>query len=232
MKAEFRKHFEEARSRLSKILLFFLFCTLLSYPLAKPVMQAVKDDMLSGVELVVIEPQEAIIAYIWASLLMGVLLTVPFMTYHLWVFMAPGLKKSEKNLILRLFVPAVFLFGLGCAFGYFVLMPVSLKFLISQATPLATPMLSLYSTFSFITYLLILLGLMFEFPLISYGLSRAGFLSHETMRQYRRHAIVASFLFAAVVTDPSPVTQVILAAPMVALYEVGVLTAKIGGGGR
>jgi sec-independent protein translocase protein TatC len=232
VKASFGQHLAEARRRLIHVLVVFALAAVLSYPLAKPLLAKVKSDLLGDVELVVLGPQEALMAYLRVSVLMGFALTLPFMMYHLWVFIAPGLLKHERTLILYLVVPSIILFALGVAFGYLVLLPVALRFLLASAVGLATPMLSLGTTFSFITSILLTLGVIFQLPLVTAALTKLGVVDHQMLARYRRHAIVLVFLAAALLTDPSVITQLILAAPMVLLYELGIVTSRLVGGRR
>ncbi|MFH1055512.1 MAG: twin-arginine translocase subunit TatC [Candidatus Altiarchaeota archaeon] len=233
MKASFTEHLIEFRRRLIVVLAFLIAATVLSYPLAQPLLLKMKEDLLGGINLVIIEPQEAVMAYFSVSLLLGFTFTLPVLTYHLWAFIAPGLLKQERRMLAYLIIPSVFMFLIGVAFGYYVLLPVALKFLLASAEPLATPMISLGSATSFITSLLLALGVVFQLPLITAALSRLGVLDYRTLARYRRHVIVLIFLIAGIITaDPGFVTQTLLAVPMVLLYEVGILTSRVAGGKR
>jgi sec-independent protein translocase protein TatC len=186
---------------------------------------------LGGIPLVIIEPQEAVVAYVNVSILIGCLITLPVFTYNMWAFIAPALMKREKTLILCLVAPSVLMFLLGVAFGYVILLPAALRFMIDEAAPLATPMISLGSAISLITSMLLALGIVFQWPLITAALGRLGIVKAGSLSAYRRHAIVLIVLLAGIITpDPSIVPQLILSVPMVMLYELGILTSKIAGG--
>jgi sec-independent protein translocase protein TatC len=183
--------------------------------------------------MIMIGPQEALMAYVNVSILIAFALTLPVITYHMWAFIAPGLLKKEKMMLAYLVIPSVALFVIGVSFGYFILLPIILRFLIASAVPLAIPMLSLESTFSFIVTILLALGLVFQLPLITAALTKLGVIRPKTLTGNRRHAIVLLFLAAGIITpDPTVVPQIILAVPLILLYEIGILTSKLAGGGR
>jgi sec-independent protein translocase protein TatC len=228
----FRGHLTELRRRLVFVTVLFFLSSVLSYPLAQPLLMKVKADLFGGMPLVILDPQEAVMAYVKVSMLLGFALTLPALAYHAWAFVAPGLLADEKRLIAYLLAPSAALFLLGAAFGYFIVLPVALGFLIESARPLATPMISLDAAMSFVVFILFALGVVFQIPLVTWALARLRVLSAAQLARYRRHAIVLIFLAAGIITpDPSPVTQTILAVPMVLLYEVGIFAAKAAGGG-
>jgi len=231
VKASFTEHLAELRRRQIIVLAVFTLTTVLSYPLSKPILSKVKSDLLADTPLVILAPQEALMAYVRVSMLVGFGLTLPVLTYHLWAFIAPGLLQRERRLLLYLVLPSALMFALGVLFGYFVLLPVTLRLMLSSAAPLATPMLSLGTTFSFITSILLALGVTFQLPLATAALTKLGVLDAPALSRHRRHAIVLLLLAAAIVTpDPSVIPQLILAVPMILLYELGILTSKLAGG--
>jgi sec-independent protein translocase protein TatC len=233
VKQPFADHLAELRRRLITVLALYMLIAVLSYPLAKPLLSRMKADLLPGAHLIIVDPQEAVMSYIKASLLIAFALTLPVTAYHAWAFAAPALLRDEKRLIAYLIVPSTIMFAAGAAFGYLILLPVALGFLIGEAEPLATPMLSMDAAFSFITFILLAMGLVFQLPLVCAALAKLGVLTPARLSHYRRHAIVLIFLASGIITpDPSPVTQALLAAPMMVLYELGILAAKIAGGGH
>ncbi|MFH0862445.1 MAG: twin-arginine translocase subunit TatC [Candidatus Altiarchaeota archaeon] len=231
MTDSFTDHLIELRRRTVSALIVFLIASVASYPLAQPMLLKIKSDMLPDASLVIIDPAEAVTAYVNVSLLMGFILALPATVYHMWAFLDPALRRQERKMMLFLIVPSVSLFLAGVAFGYFILVPTALRFLLDSSEPLATPMLSLASTISFVTTILLALGFLFQWPLITAVLGRLGFLKAGTLSQYRRHSIVFIILAAGIITpDPTIIPQLILSAPMMLLYETGIITSKIAGG--
>lgn len=221
----------ELKRRLLAVLALLAFASVASYPLAQPLLLKVKGDLFPGVRLVILQPQEAIITYLKTSILIGFAFTLPAITYHLWAFLAPGLLKDEKRMVTTLVIPSAIMFVTGAAFGYYLLLPATLGFLIDSAAPLAEPMISLDEAVSFVTFILAALGMVFQMPLASWALARLGAVSSGDLAAYRRHAIVLIFLAAGVITpDPSPITQILLALPMMLLYEASIISAKLAGG--
>lgn len=231
MKASFTEHLAELRRRLVSVVVLFVLATIVSYPLAQPLLAKVKSDLLDGVPLVILEPQEAVVAYVNVSMLIGFALTLPALTYHMWAFISPALMAREKRMTLYLIAPSALLFALGVAFGYLILLPLAFRILLAEAMPLASPMLSLGSVVSFITTLLFALGVVFQMPLVTAALAKLGVLKARTLGEYRRHVIVLIVLAAGIITpDPTIVPQLILSVPMILLYELGIFTAKLAGG--
>ncbi|MBD3389197.1 MAG: twin-arginine translocase subunit TatC [Candidatus Altiarchaeales archaeon] len=230
VKASLTEHLKELRRRLISVLSVFAIAAILSYPISPSLLSRAKADLLGDLDLVVLGPQEALMIYVKVSVLLGFAFTMPVLTYHVWAFISPGLLKKEKEFIAYLVLPSALLFASGLLFGYYALLPVALKFLIASAQPLATPMLSLDHTFTFIVSILLALGVIFQLPLVTAALARLGLLDSRALSRYRRHSIVVILLVSAMVTDPSVVTQLLLAVPMIILYEVGIFTSKLAGG--
>ncbi len=221
----------ELRRRLLAVLALLAFASLVSYPLAQPLLLKAKEDLFPGVRLVILQPQEAIVTYLKTSILIGFALTLPAMTYHLWAFLAPGLLRDERRMATALVIPSAVLFAAGIAFGYCLLLPATIGFLIGSAAPLAEPMISLDEAASFVTFILAALGLVFQMPLATWALARLGAVTPGGLAAYRRHAVVLIFLASGLITpDPGPLTQILLAMPMMLLYEAGILSAKLAGG--
>jgi sec-independent protein translocase protein TatC len=230
VKEPFIGHLEELRHRLISCLAILALGTVISYPLAKPLLLRMKHDLMGAIPLVIIDPTEAVVAYVNVSFVLGFLLALPAMAYQFWAFIWPALFKRERRALLYLVVPSVSLFFLGLSFGYFFLIPTTLDFMIGEAAPLATPMVSLAAAASLISNLLLALGIVFQWPLISAALARIGVLGADDLARYRRHAIVLIVLVAGIITpDPTIVPQLVLSIPMIALFEAGILTARMAG---
>jgi sec-independent protein translocase protein TatC len=224
-------HLLELRERILKSLGVLVLATLLSLWMVPYVIGRIRSDLLSGYSLVVLSPLEAVTVEIQVALLFGTALSLPAIAYQAWRFISPGLRKEEKRIILYTLLPSVALYVLGAAFAYLFVLPVSLGFLLESASNLATPMLSLGETVGFVATVTLLMGLLFEMPLAAAALARTGLIGHKTLSSKRGYAIVVIFIVAAAVTpDPSPVTQILVAVPMLLLYEGSILAARLAGG--
>lgn len=164
-----------------------------------------------------------------ASLLVGLLTAMPFVLYQMVRFVAPGLSPSERRYLYGLLPAVVLAFLLGAAFGYRVLFPPAIHFLLSFGSDIATPYIRIGSYVSLMISLLFWMGIVFETPIVLFFLSRIGVVSPEQLGRQRRYAIVVAFILGALITPTfDPVNQTLVALPIIVLYEVGIWLAKIG----
>jgi sec-independent protein translocase protein TatC len=139
------------------------------------------------------------------------------------MFVAPGLYIHERRHVPRIIISATLLFLMGVAFAYFFIIPFALNFFLGLAPTTIKTNIAIDFYISFVIRLLVVFGIIFQLPILSFFLSRMGILKPEHMRKYRRHAIVVIFILAAVFTPPDPFTQVMLAIPLILLYEFSIL---------
>lgn len=152
----------------------------------------------------------------------------PFLLWQMWQFIAAGLYSHERRVVLSYFPASIGLFLGGVLFGYFVMLPIGLYFLISAFPPeFAGSMLRLSEYFSFITMLSLALGLVFQLPLVMFALVHVDLVERATFVKYRAHFIVAAFVVSAVLTPPDPFTQSLMAVPMILLFELGLLATRV-----
>ena len=216
-------HIEELRSRIIKSIIFIITCSVFVYNfideflpiLAKPVGK-----------LVFIAPQEAFVTNIQIAFIGGLFLSSPFVLYQLWRFIAVGLKSDEKKYVL-IFGPLSFVFFLvGCAFGYFIIVPIGMRFLLSFSSDFITPMITISKYISFLGLLTLVFGLVFQLPLVILFLTKIGIVDSKFLSKRRREAIVIIFIAASILTPPDVITQVLMALPLIVLYELGVIFSK------
>lgn len=161
--------------------------------------------------------------HIWVSLIAGFILAFPYIIWEVWRFVKPGLHSHEKKYSRAVLFFAAILFGLGVLFGYYLIVPLSIQFLgtynISSEVNNLIDLMSYISTVSTVT---LASGLIFELPILVYFLARAGLLTPEWMRTYRRHAFVITLILSAVITPPDISSQILVALPIVILYEISI----------
>lgn len=161
--------------------------------------------------------------HIWVSLIAGFILAFPYIIWEIWRFVKPGLHPHERKYSRVILMFAAILFGLGVLFGYYLIVPLSIQFLgtynISAEVNNLIDLLSYISTVATVT---LAAGLIFELPIIVYFLARAGLLTPEWMRTYRRHAFVLTLILSAVITPPDISSQILVALPIVILYEISI----------
>lgn len=159
----------------------------------------------------------------------GLLVASPLIFYQVWAFISPGLYKEEKRYIIPLAIFSALFFAGGALFCYYIVFPYAFTFFISYSTPeiVITPKVSDY--ISFTLKLLFAFGLIFEMPIFTFFLARMGVLTARMMRKGQKYAIVGIFILAAILTPPDVVSQLLMACPMLALYELSIGIAAIFG---
>ena len=223
----FIDHLEEFRWRLIKSILsiiigglitfFFIdnFLELLLLPLSNV-------DSKNPVNLQVLSVQGMFIIKWTIALVGGIIFSVPIITYQIWKFIAPGLYANEKGFVLPLVLFSFLSFTTGILFSYFILIPYCLNFFASLSGDTVLNNFSINHYFSFITWMLLGSGIVFQLPVISFLLSIIGLLTPPFMRHYRRHSIVAIFILSSFITPPDPVSMLVMALPLIILYEISI----------
>ncbi len=176
-------------------------------------------------------PFESYMVYFKTAFLAGALLVAPYIFYQVWRFISPGLYKKEQRGILWLAIFSAFFFVGGAVFGYFVVFPTGFKFVVEvlQNTPIVfMPRIDDY--FSFSSKFLLAFGLTFELPLLILLLARMGFIDYSHIHKFRKYAVILIFVAAGILTPgPDILSQVLMAAPLILLYELGGLAAHLFG---
>ncbi len=158
------------------------------------------------------------------SIIGGVVLAFPFIFYQLWAFVKPGLKQNETSVVRGLVYYVSLLFFLGILFGYFVVAPLCVQFFGTyQISKDIENIFTINSYMSTIISTVFYTGLLFLLPIVAYIFAKLGIITPEFLRKYRKHAIVGVLILAAIITPPDLVSQVIVAIPIVLLYEISIL---------
>ena len=232
-KLPFTGHLEELRRRL--IICFiavgigFAGCYLFKERLFAILMDPLVRVMQPGQNLIFTGLAEAFFTYLKVSFLAGLMIAFPVIIYQFWMFVAPGLYDKEKRLLIPIvFLSSVFFVG-GALFGYFIVFPFGFKFFLGFATDIIRPLPSMKEYLSFSSKLLIAFGLVFELPLVITFLAKLGIVSVDFLKKNRKYALVIFFAGAAILTPPDVVTQVMMALPLMVLYEISIVGARIFG---
>jgi sec-independent protein translocase protein TatC len=232
----FLDHFRELRARLVKICiavgLGFGLCWIFKSHLVDALFQPLLNALAATgqpANIVALGVPEKFITYMEIALMGGIFVSSPVIFYQIWAFVAPGLYDEEKTCIIPVALASAVFFVLGALFCYGVLFPNALPFLLGFGEEYMrdTPRMSEY--FSFALQLLLAFGLIFELPLFVFFLARLGIVSAAALRRFRRYYIVGAFIAAAVLTPPDVMSQLIMAAPMLLLYELGIFIAMLFG---
>ncbi|RKX22904.1 MAG: twin-arginine translocase subunit TatC [Candidatus Zixiibacteriota bacterium] len=223
----FLDHLEELRRCLIKSVLAVVLFSFVAFYFADYIMEFIKIPLQNKVELYNIAVTGSFYAYLKVSLICGFIASLPFNFYQMWSFVAPGLYKKEKLLIIPLVFFSTILFLIGASFCYVVVLPLSFAFLIGFSGDVIINTITIGSYISFVGLLLIAFGFGFQMPIVAYVLGKMGILSHEFLSKGRRYALVAILIVGAIITPPDVFTQFLLAIPLYILYEISIIIVKI-----
>ncbi|MCI7812972.1 MAG: twin-arginine translocase subunit TatC [Lachnospiraceae bacterium] len=218
-------HLRELRNRIVICLICFVVAFLVGLNFAPQIvemMTAMGEEY--GYVYVFIAPQELLMQYFSVALLAALCIALPVIVYNVWAFIRPGLRKNENLLFLSALFCGLICFIIGILFAYKIMMPFMLYFLIhlSEGSEISAS-ISVQSYLTFVFSIFIIFGFIFELPVLSCILTQLGFLKTSWMKKGRKLIIVCIFLVAAVVTPPDIVSQVMVAIPMIGLYELSIL---------
>ena len=158
----------------------------------------------------------------------GLIVSFPWVFYQFWSFVKPGLYDKEQKAARGVVYVCSFLFLLGTSFGYFILAPFAINFLVNyQVSDLVTSTVTLSSYVGYMTMFILPTGILFQMPLLVYFLSKIGLITPEFMKQYRKHAFVFILLLSAILTPPDIVTQFLIGVPVYGMYEASILVARV-----
>jgi len=226
-KLTFIEHLSELRQRLLKCLIVLAITTIASFVFAEHIFHILISPA-GDINLIFIEMTEMISTYMKVSLACGVIFAMPYLIYHLIMFVSPALTRQEKKYVYWILPWITLMFAAGVAFGYFILIPPATKFLITFGSEIATPQIKIGNYISLVARLLVASGGVFETPVIIMFLARLGIVTPKTLSSKRRHAIVIAFILAAIITPTfDPINQSLVAIPLIALYELSIWLAKL-----
>ncbi len=226
------EHLRELRSRLIKSIVAFFVGTGIAFYFASQIFEILKEPVKRSypqVELVTLSPTEPLFILLKISIVFGFILSLPVILFQLWRFVEPALYPNEKKLVIPLTLFSILLFLLGGAFSYFAALPMALRFLlgIGLSQLQATPFLSVNLYISFLLKMIIGFGIAFELPVVIFLLQRAGIVSESQLKAFRKYFIVLAFVAGALIA-PDVTTQVLMAIPLIILYELSLIAGKLG----
>ena len=239
--ASFWDHLDELRSRIIKMLLAVVAMSVIAFLLKEPLFRMVLAPSNGGfvtyrilgvpdfsIHLINTGLTEQFMVHMRTSLYMGLLAASPYIIYELFCFVAPGLYAHEQRYAMWLVGSSYVMFILGTLLNYFLVFPLTVRFLGTyQVSPNVTNMLTLQSYIDTLISMSFLMGVLFELPVVCWLMGRMGIINSRMMSTYRRHAIVAILVLAAIVTPTTDVfTLFVVAVPIWMLYELSVLIVK------
>ena len=232
-KAPFTAHLEELRKRLITCFIAvgvgFAICYGFKEKLFQILVRPLLRVMKTGETLIFTGLPEAFFTYLKVALLSGLMLAAPIIIYQFWMFVAPGLYNREKRFMLPIVFLSSFFFVGGALFGYFIVFPWGFKFFLGFADEHIRALPSMKEYLGFSAKLLLAFGLVFELPLVITFLAKLGLVSVDFLKKNRKYALLLFFAGAAILTPPDVVTQIMMALPLMVLYEISILGARIFG---
>lgn len=232
------QHLIELRSRLIKSLVLIFIVFVIAYIFAdniydflvQPYADAVAGE--SGRRLIFTALHETFFTYLKVALFASIFISLPFILMQIWIFVAPGLYKNEKSVVIPYLIATPVLFLLGAALVYFFIMPLAIKFFLSfesiggQGSLPIQLEAKVNEYLSLIIRLIFAFGISFQLPVLLTLLARVSLVSSDGLRNNRKYVIVGVFIVAAIITPPDPISQIGLGIPILLLYEISILAVK------
>lgn len=225
---ELTGHLKELRNRIMVVLAVFLVGAVVCFAYARPVV-----DLLTALGtrydyvFVYIKPQELLMVYFSLSLIGGLVVTFPVLSYEAYAFSSPGLKKTERSFMLLALIFGTVCFCIGVLFAYSIMLPFMLSFLISFSRDIAvSASITIQEYMNFLMLIFIIFGIIFELPVISVLLTGLGLIRPQWLVKARKPMIVGIFVLAALITPPDIVSQIMVAIPILVLYELSIILSR------
>ncbi|WP_018863179.1 twin-arginine translocase subunit TatC [Thioalkalivibrio sp. ARh3] len=224
-------HLIELRDRILRMFIAILVVFLVLFPFANPIYTWLADPLMQhlpeGTSMIAIDVAAPFLIPFKLVLLLAVVISIPYLLYQVWSFVAPGLYSHEKNLALPLVASSTILFYLGMAFAYFVVFPLIFAFFTATAPEGVAVMTDISRYLAFVIMLFIAFGIAFEMPVATILLVSLGATTPEKLAKKRPYVIVGVFLVGMVLTPPDIISQTLLALPMWLLFEIGLVLSRI-----
>ncbi len=220
-------HLKELRSCLTRSVIALVVAIPISFFAAKYVFDILMKPV-PGIKLIYTEVTEMLGTYAKVTLIIAVILALPFIVYQIVMFVRPALTKRERSYVYIMLPAIAICFLIGATFAYFVLLPPALQFLFTFGSDIAEPMIKVGNYVSVLTNLLFWIGLCFEIPIVIFFLSKIGIVKPQWLTKFRKAAYLVAFIIGAVITPTfDPVNQSLVAVPVIILYEFGIILSRI-----
>ena len=225
-----REHLTELRSRVTRAVLGVVVGFVAVFSVAPSIRSVIektlKASLPPGGEITFADLTEPFMVDMNLAFVLGLFVASPWIFYQIWMFIAPGLYESERKYVVPVALFSALFFVSGGAFCYFVVIPFSFSFFIDYGAGSAKPLITLANMYRFSLRLILAFGIMFEMPLFSFFLAKLRIITAERLRAWRKYAILANFIIAALITPPDVLSQLLMAGPLLLLYEISIFVAK------
>jgi sec-independent protein translocase protein TatC len=221
-------HLDEMRSRLIVSLITVIVITLVSFFFSEYIIDFLtRPYVKTGLKLNVFNLTEGFLLRLKASLIAGIIITLPVIIYEIWKYIVPAIEIKDRRFIGNSVFAAVFLLYLGILFTFFLILPFAIQMLLSFTPDDMTSTIGAGKYLSFVLLFCLAMGIMFELPILIMILTRIGIITPEILISKRKYALVLIWIVAAILTPPDVLTQMMLAIPVMLLYEISIIISKI-----
>ncbi len=222
---EIWQRFAEIKRRLVWSAIVLIVMIALSYTYTPVLLNQISENLN---ELIFLSPGEAFFSRLKLAVVMGLILTAPYILWHIWRFVSPGLKRKQRRSSFWLIPISFALFAVGASFAFFIVAPVALRFFMSFASGDLEALISVEALLNFVIGLVVPFGFMFEMPVLMLFLAKIGLIKPEALVKNRKFAVLIIFIVAALLTPtPDAISQLAMAVPMILLYEISVIVIRI-----
>lgn len=223
-------HFLELRARLLKVIIFFVFLSILGIPFSAEIYSFVAAPLINllpdGATMIATEVASPFMAPIKLTLYLAMLFSMPWLFYQIWMFISPGLYSNERTFTGPLLFSTIILFFSGASFAFFIVCPIIFKFFIGMAPESIIIMTDISQYLSFIFKLVFAFGVAFEIPVATILLVKSGFATRNSLIKARPYLVILFLIIGMLLTPPDIFSQLFLAVPMWVLFEIGIILAK------
>ncbi len=232
-KLPFTEHLDELRKRLVICIIAIGIGFAIAYPFAEQIFLFLSQPLLAIMpednSFIFTSLTEGFFTYLKLAFFAGMFIACPVILYQIWGFVAPGLYATEKRYVFPFVIFSSIFFLSGAAFGYYAVFPLAFKFFLGYDTEYVRMLPSIKLYLSFSCKFLLAFGIVFEMPIFIFFLARMGIVNHQQLSRNRKYVVVVGFIIAAFLTPPDIVSQVLMAVPLLCLYEISILVARFFG---
>ncbi len=225
----FMDHLDEFRQRLISSTIVLVLATFVCFTFSEDLFLWLQTPLtkIPGQKMMVLGPLEMFVTYLKLSMLAGLFVSAPWHLYQFWRFVSPGLYRTERRWVLPFIVLGTLFFVGGAAFAFYLVLPMGFDYLIKMTPETVISQYSVAIYVSLVTHMLLAFAIIFELPLVMWILGASGVVTPDAMASIRRYWIVAAFVIGGVLTPPDPITQIMMAVPLLLFYELGIFGARI-----
>ncbi|MCP1146251.1 twin-arginine translocase subunit TatC [Lysinibacillus endophyticus] len=223
------EHIEELRKRLFICAAFFVIALIGGFYLAEPIIKYIQHEDAEKLTLNAFNVGDPLTVYLEVTFVVALVITSPIILYQLWAFITPGLHETERKATLKYIPYSFILFIGGLAFGYFILFPNVMNFMMKLSNDLDIQQtIGINEYFSFLFKLVVPFGLIFQLPVVTLFLARIGLLNPKLMVKFRKYSYFVLFVLAVLLAPPDLISNLLIAIPLFILYEISIVIARIG----